>query len=434
MRYIYLSIALTLLLVTWSASNVMWGGNHSAGIIKVDGKGYYAHLPAIFIYDDLHFNFYDSIENGKYYNVNFEYDYRRQTPEGKTYNKYYCGTAIPMMPFFLVAHAIAKNSDKYPADGYSKPYQISVSVAAIFYMLASLWLMALILLHFKISERVIAFCIPVIVFGTNWYYYILNEPAFSHSFSIFFITAFVYLGLKWGRTGKLNIVLYGVLVGLIILIRPLNGVVIALVPFFFTSFKAFWKAFLNLFKNPLRLTIGMVLGLAVLSIQLWIYKEQTGSFYIYSYEEEGFNFLQPEIFNILLSYKKGLFIYTPLTLVCLLGLYKMGKKHTYQTIYLALFLALFTYLVSSWWCWYYGGSFSSRVYIDYFALFLIPLAFLLNNFKQAWLKKLTFSIVILLTLFCQFQTYQYRRMIIHWDSMNQEKYWEVFLDMSVFKR
>lgn len=430
MRSVYLSLMLIGLLVVWSASNIMWGKHH-VGIIKADGKGYYAHLPAVFIYDDLNFGFYDSIENGTYYNENYAYEYRKNT-EGKAFNKYYCGTAVPMMPFFLGAHLYALNSE-YPADGYSKPYNISISLAAIAYLLATLWLFVSILRRFKISNTVIAWCLPIIVFGTNWYYYVISEPAVSHVYSVFFITLFVHLGLKWAQTKRPPIIAMGALVGLIILIRPVNGLVILLTPFFFPDFKAFRLAITNVFKDFKRLFVGLLAGLAIVSIQLIVYKIQTGHFLIYSYEEEGFNFLKPEILNILFSYKKGLFVYTPILLIALVGLFSWMREKAWRPIGLFLFLAVLTYVLSSWWNWYYGGSFSSRVYLDYMLLFTLPLAKLAERLSPKWQRSALWGVLLALVLFCQFQTYQYRKMVIHWDGMTKETYWDAFLNFDSIK-
>jgi hypothetical protein len=56
------SLLLVLLFQLLYSSNVNWGKNRWKDIISSDGKGYYAYLPAFFIYDDMHFTFQDSIE------------------------------------------------------------------------------------------------------------------------------------------------------------------------------------------------------------------------------------------------------------------------------------------------------------------------------------------------------------------------------------
>jgi putative copper export protein len=77
--------------------------------------------------------------------------------------------------------------------------------------------------------------------------------------------------------------------------------------------------------------------------------------------------------------------------------------------------------------WFYGGSFSQRVMIDFYAFFTLMLAIAVQEIKNSRLKILFISTIVLLVLVCQIQTYQYRRMQIHWSDMNKEKYWEVFM-------
>ena len=83
----------------WVSSNLSWGENKPQTIIEADGKGYYAHLPALFIFNDLNFGFFEEYEGKKYYNKYLYYDYLKEF-EGKRYNKYYVGTAVTMAPFF----------------------------------------------------------------------------------------------------------------------------------------------------------------------------------------------------------------------------------------------------------------------------------------------------------------------------------------------
>ena len=89
-----------------------------------------------------------------------------------------------------------------------------------------------------------------------------------------------------------------------------------------------------------------------------------------------------------------------------------------------LFLFLVIYILSSWWMWYYGGSFSQRVMIEYYIYFFIPFSMLLQ--KITFHKMATFLIIFLIIV-CQIQTYQYQRGYIHWSEMNKERYWNNFL-------
>ena len=84
----------------WPASNNNWGGNNWVDILESDAKGYYAYLPAFIIYKDINFGHFDEIEKEKYYNENIFYDYRL-SHNNKTLNKYFVGTAILQLPFFV---------------------------------------------------------------------------------------------------------------------------------------------------------------------------------------------------------------------------------------------------------------------------------------------------------------------------------------------
>ncbi|HOI87852.1 MAG TPA: hypothetical protein PLV51_08335, partial [Lentimicrobium sp.] len=70
-----ITIGLIMAIMVYVSSNINWGDNRWKGILESDAKGYYAYLPAVFIYHDLNFGFFDSIEKGAYYDENFFYDY-----------------------------------------------------------------------------------------------------------------------------------------------------------------------------------------------------------------------------------------------------------------------------------------------------------------------------------------------------------------------
>lgn len=66
-----ISLFIVGLLLFWVSSNLNFGKEHWRGVLESDAKGYYAYLPATFIYKDLNFGFFDSIEKNKYYDKNF---------------------------------------------------------------------------------------------------------------------------------------------------------------------------------------------------------------------------------------------------------------------------------------------------------------------------------------------------------------------------
>jgi len=426
-----ISLFVIVLITTISSSNLNWGDKTWVGIIESDAKGYYAYLPATFIYQDLNFGFFDKIEKEKYYNENLYYDYRASS-NGSTINKYYCGTAIAQLPFFLIAH-VSSYIFGYDTDGYSKPYPILINIAGLFYLLLGLLFLNFTLQSYQHGEKTRAITLFAGVFGTHLFYYAVVEPGLSHIYSFAFISMFFFCSRKYFYSPKKKYVFYlSVLLAMIILIRPINILIVFILPFAAGTFSTFKKGLSYLLEQKLYVLLCLLLCIAIVSIQFIVYKISTGSFFVYSYGDEGFNFLDPHFIDILFSYRKGLFLYTPLLFLSLLGCYFLFQSSTYKFVAWLGFFILITYIFSSWWMWYYGGSFSSRVYVEYIPLFMILLALSIDRIRPRSLKRFYISLLVLLIFVCQFQTFQYRHLDIHWSDMTKEKYWSVFLSVDKY--
>ncbi|MDY0102389.1 MAG: hypothetical protein RBS07_05585 [Lentimicrobium sp.] len=428
LKYSYSSAAIGVVLVLMLiiSSNINWGGERWKNILESDAKGYYAYLPAIFIYNDLNFSFFDEIEKEKYYNENIFYDYRAFV-DGSYISKYYMGTALVQLPFFLIAHglSIATNNDP---DGYSKFYIILVNIAALFWLLAGLIFINRSLKSFQISDKIRAITLLTAVFGTNLFYYSISEPGMSHVYSFAFISMFFYYTRQYYQTLRsVNMLTLSVLLGLIVLIRPVNGLIVFIFPFAAGSKAIFYQGIQRLFKPMKFLIAGTFIFLGVISLQLFYYKSATGSFFIYSYLGEGFNFMKPHFFEILFSFRKGLFLYTPIYLLSFLGCIYLWKNNRFMFWSWLAFFFLITYVFSSWSNWWYGGSFSSRVYVEYIPLFMVLLAFALQYAKNKIQQRSLVTLILMLIVVCQTQTFQYRYNQIHWSDMNRAKYFEVFM-------
>ena len=414
------------LVVLWTIVNTSFKKDYKTGVIESDAKGYYAYLPAIFIYHDLNYRFYYKIERETYYNPNLYFQYLR-AHNNCTVNKYYVGTAICLMPFFLVGHAITHFTE-LPADGYSYYYTLMVHIGALFYLLLALFGLRKLLRTFTFDEKTIAWVLIAFVFGTNLFYYVVTEFAMSHVYSFAAITWFSFTIRKYFINQEHKYLLYSaLLLGIITLIRPVNILIVLSLPFLADNSGQLISAIKNVFTKSRISVVAAMSFLLIIAIQLIIYKLSTGQFLVYSYKEEGFNFMNPQIWNFLFSYKKGMFVYTPLLLLSLAGFIYLFKNNRYRFYTLLCFLIILIYVFSSWHMWYYGGSFSQRVMVEFYAFFAILLATAIQQLKSLKAKRLFFGLTILLIVFCQIQTYQYRRMQIHWSDMNKEKYWEVFL-------
>lgn len=417
---------LIIIIVFWVIANTSLKKDYKTGLIENDAKGYYAYLPAFFIYHDFNFRFYYQIERVTYTNSFPSYQYLR-VHNNKTINKYYAGTAVCLIPFFVTGHIITLIAG-LPADGYSYYYTLLVHIGALFYLFLALIGLRKLLRTYQIEEHVIALIMLAIVFGTNIFYYVITEFAMSHLYSFTAITWFCY-NVRMYFTGKksLHLVYIALLLGIITLIRPVNLMILLSVPFLAGSRKQLLSGFIAMFEKKGILVLAIICFLAIVSVQLIIYKLSTGSFIVYSYKQEGFNFQNPQVLNFLFSYRKGMFVYTPLLFLSLAGLINMFRTSRFSFFSLLGFLYALVYVLSSWHMWFYGGSFSQRVMIDFYAFFSILLAIAIQGISYLKIKKVFISLIVLVIIVCQVQTYQYRKAHIHWSEMTKEKYWDSFL-------
>lgn len=421
----YLSIIFLLLLVYTAKIN--WSNGQWESVLGADAKGYYAYLPASFIYDDFNFNFYEVVEVKNAYDKNLIYDYRFYY-EGHTINKYFVGESVLLVPFFLIAH-FTSSLLGFPTDGYSQLYIILLTFAAIFYLSLGLVFLRKSLTLFNLNEINIFIVTVATVFGTNLFYYSIGEVGMTHVYSFSIVSIFIYHILKYFRTLKIQHVIYASFaLGLIILIRPVNAIIVLSIPFLSQDSTFLINGIKQYFHKWKVLFLSTVIIFSIVSIQLLIYKIQTGSFFVYSYGDEGFEFTKPHMIDFLFSYKKGFFLYTPICMVALFGFFHM-LRHKFMFLSLFSFLFITVYVLSSWHNWYYGGSFSSRVMVEYLPYFAILLGLLLKRISKSWIKMLLLVTLTTLILVNQIQILQYRYYVIHWSEMNKDSYWDIFLDL-----
>ncbi len=395
-------------------------------VIKSDAAGYYDYLPALFIYHDfvrknrpesLYPTLYKRIDKKAFY-----VDYK-----GFKVDKYPVGTALLQGPFFLAAYW-STPLHEHPAGGYEKPFQHAVQAATLFYLFVGLIFLRKILELYQIRKPAILFSQILLVFATPVTNYANFDAGFSHVYSFFALTAFFYfVRAFFTRYRVKNFFGACAFLGLILLLRQINVLVIFFVPFLAGSLENLKKGMSLLFHKPSVLVKGLFLTTGLFFIQCLAWYFQTGHFLLYSYQGEGFHFLNPQIVNILFSYKKGLFVYTPVLFLSLFGLaWLVWQRKYYQFFAWLAFFLFITYVFSSWHSWEYGASYGSRVYIDYYAIFFILFALLID--RAPWFLSEGIILVSLLAIPVNLvQSYQYKNYILHWTDMNKERYWKVFL-------
>ncbi len=391
--------------------------------IHTDGAGYYSYLPQWFIYPDKpYFSFIESISkkhNTGSFASGIGYDYVKH--QGVV--KYYIGTAVCISPFFLTNHWINKG------DGYSRDYQLSVSLAALFYWLIGIIGLIKLLQRFEISNSAIALLILIVSLGTNLNFYTVYFPSFSHVYSFCWISWFLYFGVSWTKTKKNKFLfLLAFALGLVFIIRPTNVIIALMIPFLFQNFRDFISTLKTSITNNKLIWISSVaIFILLVFLQILTIHSQTGKWSLNTYTTEHFEFLtNPKIPEVLFGYRKGFFVYAPIMLLLLPAIFFLRKKGSYFFLGWSSVFLVFVYLTSSWWCWWYGGGLGMRTFIDFLPLLVIPIAVMFQYLRLS-VKWMILPVTFAGIYFYQILQIQYNRNILHYDIMTKESFWRIFL-------
>lgn len=411
------------LIVAWKQFDMkIW--NKQDKILAWDVVSYYGYLPVFFVYNDIRMDFEDE-------KPAFDYvQWASKLPNGGKVFKMSMGVSYMMAPAFLGVHAFQHISGG-ETDGSSSPYLYSIFLSALIYLTLGLFFLAKSLSRF-FNDYIVGITLIAIAIGTNLFYYSTSEPGMSHVYLFFLISLFIFLTIKWHENPNFKYSLFtGLTAGLIILARPTNALILLIFVFYdVNSFESIITKFCFYRKHFYKLLI--ITGFFIIPIipQLIYWKINTGSYIHYSYGEEGFYFLKPHIIQGLLGFRKGWLIYTPMMILALAGFFFTRKKLMKFRFAMIVFVVLNIYVVLSWWCWWYGGSFGLRAFIESYAVLAFPLAALFSAMyvNTKMLKKVLMSVILISFIWLnQFQTSQYITSLLHYDSMNFKTYKAIFL-------
>ena len=122
-------------------------------------------------------------------------------------------------------------------------------------------------------------------------------------------------------------------------------------------------------------------------------------------------------------------------LFAIFGLYILYKENRKLFLPVLIFLLVNIYVISSWWCWWYGGGFGLRPFIDSYGIMSLPLAaFLSWSLRRKNLIKYTILLMLVGMMYVNiFQVIQYKKGLIHYVMMSKETYWVSFLNMKLHR-
>ncbi len=394
------------------------------GVIAQDVVFYYSYLPSFFIYNDMTLNYGNVLDK----ETEDYYVWYTTGPKNQRIIKTTIGVAYLYMPFFLIAHQYAKIST-YESNGFTLPYKFAIQFAGVFYLLLGLIFLRKFLLSF-FKDSIVGIVLLLIVLGTNLFNYSTYEGGMSHVYSFFLYSLFLYLlrKLELFQRSK-HLVLIGIILALMILIRPTN--ILAILIFLFWNVKSLddlRKKIAYLFINYKAIGLALLGAFVIFLPQFLYWKFISGSWIYYSYtSEENFFFTDPKIWKGIFGFQKGWLIYTPIMLFSIIGIFSKSIKIKKYRTAIIFFLTIQLYIIFSWWCWWYGGSFGMRPMIDFYPLLAFPLCVFIENVFSSPIRK-TITIIGTLFFICLnlFQTWQYREIILHYDGMTKDTYFLIW--------
>lgn len=413
----YAALSLGAFAVTAERPGSMWP-------LKHDQVGYYAYLPALLTDEGLSFEGLEGPRLDEFREAGFA-GFHRQERTGRLLNPYGPGPALLMAPFFAVAHVVSVASGS-TADGFGAAYRLLAALSGAVYAILGLLLLSRALRnHF--SAEAVGTVVVALGLGTNLAYYATIEPLMSHSFSFFAFSVVVWATMAWVASPSHRAAALGGLgLGLAIAIRPTNALLV-LVPAGYVLAtsratpaepRADWPAH-----------AGAALAATILgAIPLFAYwRFASGGWFANPYGSGTFYPTSPRVLDLLVSWRKGWFVYTPLMLGVLPGLWLLRQRIRGLALPLTLYLMATWFVASSWWNWWYGGSFGMRAMIEVSAALAPALAA-----TAAWCleaprrRRAAGAVCAMLIGLNLFQSYQYVRGYIHWDGMTRSTYWAVF--------
>jgi hypothetical protein len=355
-----------------------------------DGRYYYVFTRSWVLDHDIDF------QNERLVNP-FYFDFT-PTPIGRAGNKYSIGTSIMWLPAFLVAHAISLIGAGFGLplipDGYGHVYRIAIGLENIALLSAALYCMYRAVKHlFPQAPALLA--VLTIGLGTHLVYYFALDPITSHAPSVFISSLIMFvLTLKpLALRPKLLAITLGFLTGLLGMIRP-HDLIFALPIFlWFLGRKTSVKSKL---LDSLLYALSSLLGFIPQLLSQWLlYGTLKSPYFLLG---EGFNFLNSHPIAILFSSRNGLFLYSPLWFIGVIGLIQSSVSQPIARLGLSL-LVLQTLILGSWSGWWGGESFGGRMFLSLTPFIALGLAAIYQTLstkiqRTATLSAVSFTLVL----------------------------------------
>lgn len=352
--------------------------------VRGDGVGYYAYARALLIDHNLDFEKDWQAANSSFTSGRLDANGHlladQYTRTGHVENHFSIGPAILWAPFLAVAHGFVLVADHWgahiPADGFSRPYRMTMAMATSLYGFMAL-LLGFDLARRYVDQRWAALATFGIWFASSLPVYMYFNPSWSHALSAFTVALFLWY---WDRTrdrrARAGWAWLGLLGGLMMNVYYPTAVLL-LLPLF-ESLTDLWRAR----GGPADGRIGGILGrnvlfaaatLAALLPTLITKNIIYGSYFNFGYTEH-WSWNSPAFIQVCFSAEHGLFSWTPILIPAVAGLFFVCRYNLMLGVgSLAVFVS-YLYLIGCYQDWAGISSFGNRFFVSLTPFFVLGLA------------------------------------------------------------
>jgi hypothetical protein len=384
-------------------------------IYSSDEIQYFAYLRSMWFDRDLAFeneyrHFYDrGIAKSAGFHETF---LERQTDTGRRINFATVGCAILWTPFYAVGDVVARTTGAQ-VDGFSKPY-----VAAVAYGSAVYGFLAIVL-AIRTARRLgyNAFSAAIAVWlGTPLLFYMYVAPPFSHACSAFGVALFTYVWIRvredWSVRG---FVALGAAGALMAMVREQDIFFVAgpAVDFMWSRISEGRLPTVALAKvggarrqagGALGVIAAIVAFVAVFTPQAVTYLVLNGHLGPHASVGRKMNWMAPHALQVLFSPEHGFFVWTPLALIAIAGLFFLLRHDSVASTFrrkrqvavcVLLMVALQIYVSGSVESWTVAGAYGQRRFIALTAALVLGLSVLQHALKAApWLLSAAVALAV----------------------------------------
>ena len=376
--------------------------------VRGDGVNYYAYVRSLLVQHNLSFE-------ADWRHANLSFRMWSVNPEGQIAPEFYTSTGhvkndyavgAPMLwaPFLVPVHAgmlvLQRLGFNVKADGFSKPYVLTMALATALYAFVGLWLSFRFTCSY-VPERWAFLATLGMWFASSLPIYMYFIPSYSHAHSVFAAALFLWY---WNRTrpqrSVVQWVILGLLSGLLLDIYYLN-IAILLLPLL-ESLQGYWRSWRTpghhgegagrLFLANLAYAGATLVAFSPTLIMRTIIN---GHPLALGYDNLGFShWIHPALWQPLVSSDHGLITWTPIVIPAIVGLVLLRKYDRDLAVYsLAAIVALY-YIVACHNDWHAGSSFGNRFFLSLTPFFILGLAVSLQE-AASWFtqRNMAYSVI-----------------------------------------